>query len=165
MFVTNTGPVCGRDAGDRHSTAVDDTHRPGTTGDAVVLPNLQRRCTESTKWAPVTVTSVLPDSGPFTGLTDLTRTGGTYSNSAPSIVKSTPLVVTSSATTPVVGEAGALHDASVAETNVALAGGSLPKRQSVSDESRKLLPVTLTTVPPMRLPVRGMTEMTLGAST
>ena len=153
---TSTATDAGSCAGATQTIFDEDTQRAATdTAD----PKRHNKPLESTKFAPTTVTDVEPDSGPLAGCTDDTRTTERYEYCTPELVKSTPFVLTSTATVLPATPAGVTQTQLLDVTFVATTTTASPKRH-VTLLPAKLLPYTKTSEPPIALPARGDTEDT-----
>jgi hypothetical protein len=110
----------------------------------------------SPKPVPVTVSTVLPVRGDDNGETDTMLTGSVYVNVDVGDSNVNPLFVTETVVEVAIVDGGAMHEMEVEEMKVA--GDTLEsKAHAREDVGRKLLPVTVTTVPPLREPFSGET--------
>jgi hypothetical protein len=99
---------------------------------------------------------VLPVRGDDNGETDTMLTGSVYVNVDVGDSNVNPLFVTETVVEVAVVDGGAMHEMEVEEMKVA--GDTLEsKAHAREDVGRKLLPVTVTTVPPLREPFSGET--------
>ena len=137
-----------------------------TTGSA--SPKVQKRSSWVSKPSPVMVTAVPPDAGPSDGVTARTRASSLYEKRTPSLLKSTPLNPTSTATasSAFASRAGTWHLRSVGRTTVAGTTVAPPKRQTASPSVAppNPSPVTYTVVPPCDGPKLGRRLRTSGVA-
>ena len=143
-------------AGHTQLTAVSFTPLASTA----LPPNQHRMPPDTPSPLPTTVTLVPPRTGPMLGTARMPCTMLLYKNTvrrSPS--KSCPLLLTYTLRLPATADIGAVHRTIDSDTNRAPAC-SVPMRHSRIGLSRNPLPVTVTCVPPDRLPDEGRTDST-----
>jgi hypothetical protein len=139
------------EGGARHAISVTEFTTPSTSCD----PNMQNTLpTVEPKFAPFTMTAVPPSFGPSRGEKEVTVTGFAYSKVTGASEKSSPLFVTDTAECFRESCAGEWQMTSLLLMNTAETT-ELSNLHLSRDENSKLLPVTVTGVPPVLGPEEG----------
>ena len=132
----------------------------GVTAVPLKVPNVT--AVAPVRLVPVMVTTVPPARGPAVGATEVTTGVRVYVNlSAVTTAVVPPGVVTHTSTGPAAA-AGAVTFTWLAETLVRAVPAAAPN--VTFDAFVRLVPVTVTTVPPARGPAFGVIDVTVGAA-
>mmetsp|Transcript_37734 Transcript_37734/g.86018 ORF Transcript_37734/g.86018 Transcript_37734/m.86018 type:complete len:334 (-) Transcript_37734:1227-2228(-) len=164
LLLTETLTAPDSRAGAVQTSVVEDKYMPLTT---VVSPNLHPSSAVCSKPRPSTVTTCpLDPLSPCEGCRDSTVAGALYTNSRPSVVKSTPpLTLTSTATVPAAPLMGVATEMRVEETIFTSdPDTNVPPIRHCTSSARNPLPLKLTTVPPDSAPREGQICSTRGRS-